>query len=190
MWKFFKYLWDRPTTYGKIDPALLQDMVDDFNEDVTEARKHPATRCYYDRCYYERCACAHLMDRYASAWLEARYRASVHGFDPEWPISALTFEVLGHDDANDHKVWGSFHQPIRDAIDEMEPFTRFHTFGSPRFPEWKEWAVKNQTLPLPLVKLMAPILVGIDLETAAWAGQRDKATQSLKPYINQWVDLN
>ena len=184
MWKIFKYLWERPTTYGKIDPALLQDMVDDFNEDVAEARKDPAAR--FD---YERYACARLMDRYASAWLEARYRASVHGFDPKRPISGLIFEVLGHDDANDHKVWGSFHQPIRDAIDEMEPFTNYHIMGSPRFPEWEEWAVTNLTLPLPLVKLMAPILVRIDLEMATWAGQRDKATQSLKPYINQWVDL-
>jgi hypothetical protein len=69
----------------------------------------------------------------------------------------------------------------------MDPFTHYHMVDEPRFPEWEEWAVKNQTLPLPLVKLMAPIFVRIDLEMAAWTG--DETTQSLKPYINQWIEL-
>ena len=119
--------------------------------------------------------------------LEARYRVSAHGFNPENPISELIHEVLQHSDPNDHKVWGSFDQRIRDAIDEMDPFTHYHMVDEPRFPEWEEWAVKNQTLPLPLVKLMAPIFVRIDLEMAAWTG--DETTQSLKPYINQWIEL-
>jgi hypothetical protein len=181
IWKFFRCLWDRPTTYGKIDPALLRDMIDDFNGDMTTFRQNPA------RLANEGYACALLMDRYASAWLEARYRASAHGFDPKKPISRLISEVLGHHDPNHHKVWDSFDQRIRDAIEEMAPFTNHHIKGIPRFPEWKEWAVTNLTLPLPLVKLMGPILVRFVVQMPAWSC--DKITLSLKPYINQWIEL-